>query len=58
MMNEPEYLPATPEAALPTEPAQAVQSDSTIKRSKLPDFQPLGAIRDYFTELMKQDSIR
>ncbi len=28
------------------------------KCSKLPDFRPLGTIRDYFTEQMKQDSIR
>ncbi len=29
-----------------------------VIRSKLPDFRPLGTVRDYFTELMRQDSIR
>jgi hypothetical protein len=54
MMNEPESLPVKPEA---DQPAEAHQIDF-VKRSKLPDFQPLGNIRDYFTEQMKQDSIR
>lgn len=35
-----------------------LQPDGGTKRSKLPDFRPLGTVRDYFTEQMKQDSIR
>lgn len=34
---------------------------SPIKRpitKPLPDWKPLGAVRDYFTELMKQDDFR
>lgn len=34
------------------------QPETVGKRSKLPDFRPLGTVRDYFTEQMKQDSIR
>lgn len=53
-MNEPELSPTQPEHP----PVEAGQAEQPVKRSKLPDFQPLGAIRDYFTEQMKQDSIR
>jgi hypothetical protein len=35
-----------------------VSSPDRATRSKLPDFRPLGTVRDYFTELMRQDSIR
>jgi hypothetical protein len=53
-MQDPESYLLKPE----TDPsAEAHQTDS-VKRSRLPDFQPLGNIRDYFTEQMKQDSIR
>jgi len=38
--------------------AQAEPVRPKISRSKpLPDWKPLGSIRDYFTEQMRQDSI-
>jgi len=38
--------------------AQAEPVHPKISRSKpLPDWKPLGSIRDYFTEQMRQDSI-
>jgi hypothetical protein len=54
-MNHPESSPTAPE--LEQQAEESGQADS-VKRSKLPDFKPLGAIRDYFTEQMKQDQLR
>lgn len=54
-MSEPE-MPKT-ETASTEESAKAVASKP--KKSKpLPDWKPLGTIRDYFTEQMKQDHFR
>lgn len=54
-MSDPKSTePKTSEADLTTE---ATNSEGAT-RSKLPDFRPLGTVRDYFTELMRQDSIR
>lgn len=39
-------------------PVESPSSQAAVSRSKLPDFRPLGTIRDYFTEQMKQDAIR
>lgn len=49
--------PSNPNAAANAS-ASECDGDDRVKRSKLPDFKPLGAIRDYFTEQMRQDSIR
>jgi hypothetical protein len=48
----------TPEIKAETQPTTETTQGDAVKRSKLPDFRPLGTVRDYFTELMKQDSIR
>lgn len=53
-MNNPESTPLPPEREAQAETERA----DSVKRSKLPDFKPLGAIRDYFTEQMKQDHFR
>lgn len=54
-MTEPDISkPTTPPAKAPDKPGV-----SKPKPSKpLPDWKPLGSIRDYFTEQMKQDQFR
>ncbi|WP_303674949.1 hypothetical protein [Vampirovibrio chlorellavorus] len=54
-MNDPKNL--EPKANETSASAEGTESDGVV-RSKLPDFRPLGTVRDYFTELMRQDSIR
>ena len=54
-MSDPKNL-ETKTSETPTV-TETLPSDG-VTRSKLPDFRPLGTVRDYFTELMRQDSIR
>ncbi len=54
-MNDPKNM--EPKANQTPASAETTEADG-IMRSKLPDFRPLGTVRDYFTELMRQDSIR
>lgn len=54
-MSEPKNIES--KVSEPSVKTEAFPPDG-IPRSKLPDFRPLGTVRDYFTELMRQDSIR
>ncbi|MCE3234735.1 MAG: hypothetical protein K0Q50_915 [Vampirovibrio sp.] len=54
-MSEPQT--STTESKSTTEPTKSA-APKPKKSKPLPDWKPLGTIRDYFTEQMKQDQFR
>jgi hypothetical protein len=53
---------SSPEKAIANQPASSTEQTSPVpkkaQRKPLPDWKPLGSIRDYFAEQIRQDGLR